>query len=246
MTSELTQHEKNILHSMKNFGKYDKGSQNRLRKIVNDLRETSKAFSESFDKSLTDAGFPEVKELNKKKLDLKNKILHPIESAKEVVAKKGLEMRNKAPEILRVPNPILKKISEPIDLEKTDKKELLKIVRQMGAALREAGYGDRLGIAAPQIGINKRIFVSQGAVCINPEMKPPNYDVTIDSIEGCYSVPHELYKVKRHRVIYAKWYSIDGILREFKLTGKNAIVFQHELDHLDGKCCCDVGVKINQ
>ena len=231
----------------------DKGSQDRLRKEVNDLRVSSKPFSDAFDLSLNSIAVPQGE---KKKLTnsrnvfnfVKDSILHPIDSTKEVVGKKLLKSRNKGLVILEVPNPLLKIVAEPVDIEamKKDNTEIIKIIRQMGGTLRDTTYGDKLGLAATQVGINKRIFIWLGAVCINPEFIPPKYDATIEVTEGCYSIPGKLYKTKRHRVGYARWYSYEGERRERKIKGNDAIVYQHELDHLDGKCVSDIGVEIIQ
>lgn len=154
-------------------------------------------------------------------------------------------VRNKPPKILAYPDERLKRVSAEVDFSKETKEELTEIVRQMGLALRSVGWGQRLGIAAPQIGINKRIMVVQGAVMINPTWTPSKAPGE-DMIEGCYSVPGKLYRVPRAKYGWAKWRSIEGQEREFKLNGKDAIIFQHELDHLDGKCCPDVGTPYNE
>jgi peptide deformylase len=154
---------------------------------------------------------------------------------------KLLKMRNKTPVILVHPHPVLSRRAKEIDFEKTSLEQLTAIVRKMGAALKDVGYGNRLGIAAPQIGISKRIMVVQGAVMVNPTWTPSKAPKEI-VVEGCYSLPHKTYEVHRASYGWAKWRSINGEERSFKLSGLNAIVFQHELDHLDGKCCVDVGV----
>lgn len=111
----------------------------------------------------------------------------------------------------------------------------------MHAALINTAYGQRLGIAAPQIGINKRICIVRGVVMVNPEWTPVKGFALEDILEGCYSVPQRQFTVPRVKYGWAKWYSIDGVYREYRIKGLEAIVFQHELDHLDGKCCIDVG-----
>ena len=145
--------------------------------------------------------------------------------------------------ILVYPDKRLKRIAEPVDFEKVTLEERTKIVRKMGAALGQTQYGMRLGIAAPQIGINLRIMIVRGNVMFNPEWQPtkaPPEQVQ----EACYSVPKKLFKVPRAPYGWAKWTNIDGKPFEDKLTGLPAIVFQPELDHLDGKCCPDVGEEL--
>lgn len=154
-----------------------------------------------------------------------------------------LRKRNKPMDFILHPDPILARVADPVDFEKESYDELSTIVRKMGNALSAASYGGKLGLAAPQIGISKRIAIVEGAVMFNPEWRPskaPGNTVT----EGCYSVPHRLFKVTRAVYGWAKWQSIEGVWREKKLTGLTAIVFQHELDHLNGKCCADVGEEV--
>lgn len=154
-----------------------------------------------------------------------------------------LKKRNKPMSFILHPDPVLARVADPIDFSKDTPEELSKIIRQIGSALSGAGYGQKLGLAAPQIGISKRICVVEGAVMLNPEWTPSRAPQRV-SIEGCYSVPHRKFEVMRDAYGWAKWVSIDGVPREFKLNGTRAIIFQHELDHLNGKCCADVGKEI--
>ncbi len=157
--------------------------------------------------------------------------------------KKLLNFRNKPPQILIHPDKRLKRIAEPVDFENTSLEDRTDIIRKMGAALASQNWGQRLGIAAPQIGINKRVIVVRGNVMFNPEWNPtraPQDTIT----EGCYSLPGKTFRVSRAPYGWAKWTTIDGRPGESKLSGLPAIVFQHELDHLDGKCCADVGEEI--
>lgn len=118
-------------------------------------------------------------------------------------------------------------------------------VQRMNSTLNNQRWGMKLGIAAPQVGINKRFFIAMGKLYVNPEWTPtraPKESVT----EGCYSVGHDkLYKVPRSKYGWAKWQNSNGDWAESKIRGLDAIVFQHELDHLNGKCCCDTGKLIS-
>jgi peptide deformylase len=152
-------------------------------------------------------------------------------------------IHNRPRKILKYPNKKLHKISTPIDFSKMSQAKIISIVRKMHGALTHQKTGMRLGIAAPQIGINKRIMIVRGVVLVNPTWTPskaPCEEVT----EGCYSVPDRMFKVDRAPYGWAKWFSVEGVPREYKLKGLDAIVFQHELDHLDGKCCIDVGYEM--
>lgn len=101
-----------------------------------------------------------------------------------------------------------------------------------------------IGLAAPQIGINKRVFVikleekSFPIVYINPEIikkKKP----FINKDEGCLSFPEILVDTIRYKEIFA----IDDLTKKsYSLEGLASICFQHELQHLDGKLMFDFKV----
>lgn len=241
---ELSTYEKQLLGRLHLFPKMDKNSQIRLREEVDIQRMQSKAFDEAFGGELSGiAGGARIAQKTSLLGSMKDVITHPITAAKGKIGASLLKRRNKAPEILVHPHPILSKRAEEINFHEESRADLVEIVRKLGAALRGTKYGDRLGIAAPQIGISKRIFICQGAVCVNPEWTDPKFGEKEEMLEGCYSIPkNQIYKVRRQKYGFAKWYSIDGTERKFKLKGKDARVFQHELDHLDGKCACDIGV----
>lgn len=98
------------------------------------------------------------------------------------------------------------------------------------------------GLAAPQVGVLKRLFVmdvtwKEGprspVVCINPEIIWRS-DETAPGPEGCLSIPGVTAEVTRAREIRLRWTGLDEVVREEHLTGFAAICAQHEYDHLDG------------
>lgn len=102
---------------------------------------------------------------------------------------------------------------------------------------------DGAGLAAPQIGIYKRIFVKalgDGAyrAYINPNFTPIEGSPKEAGIEGCLSVPGKRISVKRYTAIKATWEELtaEGTLEPHTelLEGWDARVFQHEKDHLSG------------
>ncbi|MEX2053933.1 MAG: peptide deformylase [Candidatus Colwellbacteria bacterium] len=147
--------------------------------------------------------------------------------------------------ILIHPDRRLKRVAQPVDFEKMSMQERTNIVRHMAIALGGATYGQKIGLAAPQIGINYRVVIVRGNVMFNPTWTPSKAPANIIT-EGCYSVPNRFFKVSRATGGWAKWTNIEGEPMEDKINGLPAIVFQHELDHLDGKCCADVGEEIEQ
>lgn len=102
---------------------------------------------------------------------------------------------------------------------------------------------DGVGLAAPQVGVSKRMFVvdfywaQDGAtkkprVFINPEITFSEGMIIHD--EGCLSVPDVFEKVKRPNFIKIKAQDVEGNLIEEEYLDFPAVVFQHEFDHLNG------------
>jgi peptide deformylase len=95
-----------------------------------------------------------------------------------------------------------------------------------------------IGIAAPQIGVHKRLIIvdignNQPQAFFNPIITSKSFTKT-ESEEGCLSVPGVFGIVKRHRAVTVKAQNISGVTQTFRVDGLSAIVFQHEIDHLDG------------
>ncbi len=104
-----------------------------------------------------------------------------------------------------------------------------------------------VGIASPQVGVHKRIIVvdtsnskhkenklSHGLmVLINPEIIQRDGELVVR--EGCLSVPDYTGNVKRHYWIRVRALDQRGNFVEFDTEGFEAVVIQHEIDHLDGK-----------
>lgn len=96
-------------------------------------------------------------------------------------------------------------------------------------------YG--VGLAAPQIGVMRRMFVAEpepGKVyyMINPEILEA--EGTVESEEGCLSVPGMMGTVDRPEKIKIKALGYNGEEQYYELEGFEAIVMSHESDHLDG------------
>ena len=95
------------------------------------------------------------------------------------------------------------------------------------------------GIAAPQVGKNKRAFfilnydTNEWELFINPEITPLGF-TKIVGLEGCLSVPNREDEVMRYKKIKIKFQDMEGHLKTKKYSDLNAISVQHELDHLDG------------
>ncbi|HXF90567.1 MAG TPA: peptide deformylase [Candidatus Nitrosotenuis sp.] len=107
------------------------------------------------------------------------------------------------------------------------------------------------GLAAPQIGLNYSIFIytpdrttTSLRHVINPQYEPLG-DHLVDSPEACFSVPLKCTHLNRWQTIKVRYQTLDGNWFEEILNGFAARVFQHEMDHLQGKLTIDhEGAKI--
>lgn len=136
-------------------------------------------------------------------------------------------------------------LSEPcVPLEPQEHEEVFRVLEENLRAQQTA-----IGLSAPQIGIQRRAFVywtkydnslERTIVRVaNPmviEMQAP----IVESREGCLSLPGIECLVPR----YAQCTVVDDLGGRCVLDGQDAIVFQHELDHLDGLLMTDTGVVI--
>jgi peptide deformylase len=108
------------------------------------------------------------------------------------------------------------------------------LVNQMLGLMR---LENGIGLAAPQIGISKRLFVmsvdGHDRACFNPEIVSSSAVFT-DFQEGCLSFPGESCIIKRPDQIRVKYQNHFGDWIEVDLAGLEARCFQHELDHLNG------------
>jgi peptide deformylase len=127
---------------------------------------------------------------------------------------------------------------------------LKKNLTDMSEAL--AREEDGVAIAAPQIGISKRIFLiskkvfsdaTEDVVCINPTFVRLGKK-KINVSEGCLSVRWKYGMVKRAETATIRALSLEG--HEFVLQGRGLLaqIFQHEIDHLDGVLFIDKATKI--
>lgn len=130
-------------------------------------------------------------------------------------------------------DPILQKESIPWIWEEDG--EVAEVAQSM---LKTMFENNGIGLAAPQVGLNKRIFVmgnpTQSFVCVNPEIISGQGQIKGE--EGCLSFPGLYLHVNRFETIQVRYQDIIGKLHEREFTGIVARVFQHEYDHLNGTC----------
>lgn len=136
--------------------------------------------------------------------------------------------------VLHNPNPELRKVAKSLEIEKINTPEIQELIDNMlETMVKENG----VGLAATQVGEHIRIFVAETnrgkQVYINPEIISKDAKI-IDSEEGCLSVPGYYGIVKRSKKIKAIAYNRKGEKVTISTGGLLAIIFQHEIDHLDG------------
>ena len=144
-------------------------------------------------------------------------------------------------DILKMGNPDLLKVSEPVDFEKDDLTTLIEDMKETMKA------NDGAGLAAPQIGVFKRLVIFgfdtndrypeadsvPFTVLINPIITPLS-DEQENGWEGCLSVPGLRGVVPRYTHIKYEGYDAEGNKIEREVEDFHARVVQHECDHLDG------------
>lgn len=151
--------------------------------------------------------------------------------------------------ITQVGNPIIRAKSKPVKSIKS--KGIKRIIKNIADSMR---YANLVGMAAPQIGINKRIFLTEIRktptrkmkstdalrVFINPRIVVSSKK-TWSAYEGCGSVAKAglLGKVRRPLSVTVKAYNQKGDPFELKAKGWLARIIQHEMDHLDGRVFLD-------
>lgn len=133
-------------------------------------------------------------------------------------------------------DPILRAVSEPV---KKFGSALEKFVKDMKDTMMTA---KGLGIAAPQVGENLRVFIvilnyqtdhQIILTVVNPEIISKSDDMVMGE-EGCLSLPGRYGQVARHKKITVQFLDVDGNRQMLSLRDLNARVVQHENDHIDG------------
>ncbi|WP_434617888.1 peptide deformylase [Tabrizicola sp. M-4] len=144
--------------------------------------------------------------------------------------------------ILIHPDPRLKKLCDPVAEVSSD---MGKLAEDMLQTMYDA---PGIGLAAPQIGVTKRLIVMD---CVKGENEAPrplvlfNPEITWSSEElstyeeGCLSIPDQYAEVQRPAEVRVRWIGLDGKLQEEQFSGLWATCVQHEIDHLNGKLFID-------
>ena len=133
------------------------------------------------------------------------------------------------------PDPLLNRVSEPCDL---DDRSLKKLARQMEKTMYAT---DGVGIAAPQVGVLKRLIVidvsPEGVrdplVLVNPEILQLDGEPETEE-EGCLSCPGVSVSVTRKPWARVRYFDLSGDEWEIEGDGLLGRCLQHEIDHLNG------------
>ncbi|VVC93582.1 peptide deformylase, mitochondrial-like [Leptidea sinapis] len=161
--------------------------------------------------------------------------------------------------VTQIGDPRLRKICDEVPLNKIKTPEIQKVIDQLVLVLNR--YGS-VGMSAPQVGINERIFVMRHtaqqinrepvevinnrgmyevplSIYVNPKLKIVDYQKVIHT-ESCESVRAFSGDVPRYKEVEITGYNKDGEPVSQIYRGWPARIAQHEMDHLDGKLYIDI------
>ena len=138
--------------------------------------------------------------------------------------------------IITAPDPRLKLVASRVDAVDDG-------VRRLMDDMLETMYeAPGVGLAAPQVGVSKRVIVAdvarsgeapQPMLMANPEIIEASQERVVFE-EGCLSLPEHFADVKRHERIRIRYLDRENEIREQDVEGFLATCVQHEIDHLDG------------
>lgn len=139
--------------------------------------------------------------------------------------------------IVESPNPLLNQVCEPCSF---DDKDLRKLAKSMVKAMYKNGG---CGLAAPQVGVSKRLVVidcdqdesneQNPIVMVNPTIVETAGEIVTEE-EGCLSIPGISVPISRPEYARARFFDLEGEEWEIEGDGLLGRCLQHECDHLDG------------
>ena len=139
-------------------------------------------------------------------------------------------------QILTIPDPLLRKVSEPVNSVNSEVKKL------MDDMLDTMYAAPGIGLAAVQIGVLMRVIVidlskqdekKNPLFIVNPEITFKSKEL-ISYEEGCLSIPNQFAEVKRPSSCKINFLDYNGKKSEINADGLLATCIQHEVDHLNG------------
>jgi peptide deformylase len=138
--------------------------------------------------------------------------------------------------ILTIPEPVLRTKAKPI--ERVDA-ELRRLMDDMLETMYDA---PGIGLAAPQIGVSRRLIVMDPAkddapktplIMVNPEILDRSEEMRLHD-EGCLSIPDFTAEIERPAKTRVAFIDREGKKQEVELEGIWSTLVQHEIDHLNG------------
>jgi len=147
--------------------------------------------------------------------------------------------------IVTVPNKLLFQETRPV---KNFDKKLENIIKEMSETLKAQNDPPGVGLAANQVGLNLSLFITKPTekskikVFVNPKIirtvldkdSPSKKKKSLVKFEGCLSIPRIWGPVKRANKILLRYQDETGKEYEKWFTGFEAVIIQHEVDHLQG------------
>ena len=153
----------------------------------------------------------------------------------------GMTIEKETFELRYLSDPVLRAKANPVG-------EVTPEIKKFMQDMLQRMYDEQgAGLAAPQIGVSKRIFVldvryrepdTKPMMLADPEIIWAS-DETVEMPEGCLSVPDLFFEIARPKEIKLRYKDEHNISRELHATGWLCRCIQHELDHLDGKLMID-------
>lgn len=143
--------------------------------------------------------------------------------------------------LVTVPNPVLRATCDPV---RVFDDALIDLAEQMLEVMYEA---PGRGLAAPQVGVTKRLFVMDTTwkddeptpqAFVNPQIVSVSDEQALGE-EGCLSIPGQLCQVRRPVEVTLRYQDLWGEVMLDVFDGFAARCIQHERDHLDGILCTD-------
>lgn len=143
--------------------------------------------------------------------------------------------------VIQITEPNELKILKTVSTDVNPKDKLLPIVAKRMLLAMQNPENPGVGIAAPQVGINRNLFWVQRLdkpgepfeFYVNPKIVWRS-DLLRKGMEGCLSIPEDRGDVYRNYTIKVTYFDLKGNFKEEIVEGFTAVIFQHEEDHLNG------------
>lgn len=149
-------------------------------------------------------------------------------------------------QVLKHPNKKLREKSRLVTDAELQSEDFQNLINDMLETMKTE---NGVGLAAPQVGKNIRLIIVETKkgpeAFINPKIVSSSKKM-IPSQEGCLSIPGILGMVQRHKSVKVRAKNRDGEKVSMKVDALQSIIFQHEIDHLDGILFIDKAFEITE